>query len=92
MTKDGTLHAWTKEAWTFYSGYGIFFDGDIIELGRRLEQNDFRRYARLVGRTLRGGWFSMTTSSLSPFSLRAEEWSTLGVDSSQLSTQSTLGI
>lgn len=92
MTKDGTLHVWTKEAWTFYSGYGIFFHGDIVELGRRLDQSDFRRYVKLVGRTLRGGWFSMTTSSLSPFTLRSEEWAALGVDPSRLSTQPTLGI
>lgn len=92
MTKDASLYLWTKENWTFYSGYGIFFNGDIGKLGRRLAECDFRRYAGLVGRTLRGGWFSMSTTSLSSFTLRCEEWLELGADISKLSSQPTLEI
>jgi len=92
MTKDATLYLWTKENWTFYSGYGIFFNGDVEKLGSRLAEGDFRRYAGLVGRTLRGGWFSMSTTSLSSFTLPCDEWIELGVDISRLSSQPTLEI
>jgi adenine-specific DNA-methyltransferase len=90
MTRDGSLYLWSREAWTFYSGYGIFFSGDIEALAERLAREDFRRYARLAGRALRGGWFSMTTTSLSSFSLSEQEWRDLGVSFDAIGTQLSL--
>lgn len=92
MSKDASLLLWTREEWTFYSGYGIFFSGDIFRLAARLAHDDFRRYAGLVGRTLRGGWFSMTTTSLSSFSLTREDWVDCGFQLDNLTSQPTLGI
>lgn len=79
MTESGRVFLWTRAEFTFFSGYAIFFEGDIEKLHDRLTQDDFQRYAKLCGRTLRGGWFSMTKSSLSRFSLPHEEWIDLGV-------------
>jgi hypothetical protein len=87
MTETGQVYLWTRKEFTLYSGYAIFFDGDIRQLHDRLSKEDFQRYAKLCGRTLRGGWFSMTKSSLTNFALSADEWIELGVPRDKLSLQ-----
>lgn len=81
MTRDGTLYLCNRGDWTLFSGYALFFDGDLIKLHHRLKGDDFRRFAQLMGRTLRGGWFSMTTSSLGGFSMPWEDWAAVGAGS-----------
>lgn len=87
MTETGQVFLWTHKEFTLYSGYAIFFEGDVRRLHDRLSKEDFQRYAKLCGRTLRGGWFSMTKSSLVNFSLSPEEWIELGVPKDKLSLQ-----
>lgn len=84
MTEHGEVYFWSKPEFTLYSGYAIFFAGDVGALHKRLCQEDFKRYVKLCGRTLRGGWFSMTKSSLFNFSLRREEWIALGIPEEKL--------
>ena len=78
MSRDGRLFLSEFDDSTIFSGYGIFFSGDLRQLHTRLSQPDFQRYARQMGRTLRGGWFSMSKTSISKFALTEPEWKALG--------------
>jgi len=90
MTSNGQTFLWEKKSFTFYSGYGIFFDGNLRLLFDQLSSDEFKRYAKLSGRALRGGWFSMTKASLSNFSLSPETWDLLkSFDSSTEPQQTT---
>lgn len=81
MTLDGRLVLWTEPSFTFFSGYGIYFDGNLEALLARLSEEDFRRYIRLLGRSYRGGYFSITKRVMEKFSLTVGEWKELGIES-----------
>jgi hypothetical protein len=78
ISRDGQLFLHEDPNTTLISGYSIHFTGDLRALHHRLAAEDFRLYARLMGRTLRGGYFAMTKTSLRNFSLPEHEWLSLG--------------
>jgi len=78
LSNCGQIFLFTRPEFTYFSGYGIFFSGNLPALFQRLQGDDFRRYLQLLGREYRGDYYAINKHLLQRFSLSDAEWSALG--------------
>lgn len=90
ISRTGDLFLFSDPEATVISGYSIHFSGHLGRLHDRLRCDDFKQYARLTGRAMRGGYFALSKTSIENFSLSPTEWQQLGVCPSPNATHDSL--